>query len=48
MANVGSNSATAISMTTDEIILAAGKDLSQIKVLDGKITDFSDATLSGL
>lgn len=48
MANVGSDSATAISMTTDEIILAAGKDLSQIKVLDGKITDFSAATLSGL
>ena len=48
VANVGKDTATAISMTDEEIILAAGNQISKMTVMDGKVTDFSNSSIAGL
>lgn len=48
VANIGAAAATAISMSNEEIILAAGKNLGQIKLSDRVVTDFTAADLTGL
>lgn len=54
MGDVSKNSATAIDMTTDEIIIAAGKNLSDIKTAKDEndnpilLTEMGDASITGI